>query len=907
MKTKLTPIAAATAVVLAGAIAPVYGQSAAAPARAASAADVQTVEVTGIRASLQQALTQKRNSDSLVEVITAEDVGKMPDKNVADSLQHLPGVYTETAGGTEGGFGENDRVSLRGAPHALTLTTLNGHTVSSGDWYSANITGGGRSVSYSLLPSEIIGTVIVHKSSQADLVEGGAAGSVDIQTRRPLDFSKTLTLSANVEGVYSTSSKKTDPQLSGLVAWHNDSKTFGALLQVFSETRHIRRDGQEFLWWDTLEDLWGGASTVLANNPDLANKYISGLTGSVEFEQTRKRQGGLLDVEFKPTAGLTLDASAFVSTLKASNVNRNYMFDPFNAFTSAGISPSSYTITGNTVTSLTLPSSCPTGTDCRFTSSSVQDIAVRPDAQSNSQYFSLDGKYVATDTLSFSGQIGHTSGYGRTKDIGFEVWSPYVGGSYTTHGLGSTADVSVPGSGTFSAGGANSPADADGNPLTPTVGGWASRVNAVDKEDYGQIDGAWKTGNDFLDSVKFGARFANHKRSLTNVPGTLSADGTALANAPLDQLTSFPSDFADDLPGGMLRDAWTLPGSAINAWASKYITFSGHTPQSEFKISEPVSSVYAMANFGSDIIRGNFGLRLVNTTEKITNNVLVGGAYQPNTITHHYFDPLPSFNVAMDLSKNVVSRFALSRTMSRPDFGELGGLSLLDIQGTGSGGNPDLKPVRSTNVDWDVEYYFGANKKSLLSAGVYYMNFDSYVTYGAFDATYYNQTQKAYTVYHMSAPTNTTAELKGLELNAIIDLAYGFGVQGNLTLANGRETSKAPSSTCASTGDCTMIDNSKSAYNLGAYFENDLISARVTYSHRSKYLNGLDRHSAIYQDGVGTVSASLDVNVTKNFTISFEGKDLNNPLLKSYASTPDQPRAFYKNGAQYYAGVRANF
>ena len=320
------------------------------------------------------------------------------------------------------------------------------------------------------------------------------------------------------------------------------------LAQVFSETRHIRRDGQEFLWWDTVEDLWGGNAAVMAAHPDLKGKFISGLTGSVLFEQERKRQGGLVDVEFKPMAGLTLDASAFYSTLKAKNENHNYMLDTFNPITSAGISPT-YTISGNTVTSLSFPTACPsTSLDpgCANTSSSVQDIAVRPDAQSNSQYYALDGKYVLNDQLTFTGQLGHTSGYGRTKDIGFEIWSPYVGGGYTTHGLSSTADVSVPGSGTFAAGGVSS-----------GVGGWASYTNATDKEDYGQVDGEWKTGSEVVHTVKFGARFADHKRDLEVVPGTLSAAGQVLANSPMDY-TSFPSDFGSDLPGGMLRQRWTL-------------------------------------------------------------------------------------------------------------------------------------------------------------------------------------------------------------------------------------------------------------------------------------------------------------------------------------------------------------
>ncbi|TMH05827.1 MAG: TonB-dependent receptor, partial [Betaproteobacteria bacterium] len=160
--------------------------------------EAQTVVVTGIRGSLQQSLARKRNADSHVEVITAEDIGKMPDKNVADSLQRVPGVTISSAGATEGGFDENDRVSMRGTGPSLTQTLLNGHGVATGDWFVLNQTGTvGRSVSYSLLPSELVESVVVHKTSEASLVEGGVTGSVNIVTRRPLGFKQQLTLEAS--------------------------------------------------------------------------------------------------------------------------------------------------------------------------------------------------------------------------------------------------------------------------------------------------------------------------------------------------------------------------------------------------------------------------------------------------------------------------------------------------------------------------------------------------------------------------------------------------------------------------------------------------------------------------------------------------------------------------------------
>ena len=125
----------------------------------------------------------------------------MPDKNVADSLSRVPGVTTSSASANEGGFDENDRISMRGTNPSLTQTLLNGHNVAAGDWFVLNqVQQVGRSVSYTLLPSELVDQVVVHKSSQASLVEGGVAGSVNIITRKPLDFADQFTFERSVGG-----------------------------------------------------------------------------------------------------------------------------------------------------------------------------------------------------------------------------------------------------------------------------------------------------------------------------------------------------------------------------------------------------------------------------------------------------------------------------------------------------------------------------------------------------------------------------------------------------------------------------------------------------------------------------------------------------------------------------------
>src|ERR1700757_4571676 len=223
-----TLIGTAVAMALFGREGAAQAQQAGGNQTATKPGELQEVVVTGIRASLQESLTIKKDSTNVVDVVTAEDIGKMPDKNVADSLKRVPGVTVSPAGANEGGFDENDRVSLRGTGPSLTQTLIDGHNVASGDWFVLNQTGTvGRSISYTLLPSELVSRVVVQKSSEADIIEGGVAGTVNIITRKPLDdFNKSLTVEASAGAVYADLPSKTSPQFSGLLSWRNADANF---------------------------------------------------------------------------------------------------------------------------------------------------------------------------------------------------------------------------------------------------------------------------------------------------------------------------------------------------------------------------------------------------------------------------------------------------------------------------------------------------------------------------------------------------------------------------------------------------------------------------------------------------------------------------------------------------------
>src|SRR6478735_9270311 len=152
---------------------------------------LEAVVVTGIRASIAKSLDTKRNADTNVDVVSAEDIGKLPDKNIADSLSRLPGVNVQFGGALA--MDEAERVSIRGTSPNLNLVTINGHSLSSGDWHVGDQSAAsGRSVGFGLMPSQLIGQAIVNKNGQADVPDGGISGTIDVITRKPLSFSKQL-------------------------------------------------------------------------------------------------------------------------------------------------------------------------------------------------------------------------------------------------------------------------------------------------------------------------------------------------------------------------------------------------------------------------------------------------------------------------------------------------------------------------------------------------------------------------------------------------------------------------------------------------------------------------------------------------------------------------------------------
>ena len=893
-------------------IALAYGQT---PPSTNASGTLEEVVVNGIRFSLDQSLEVKRASDSLVDVVTAEDIGKMPDKNIADSLQRVPGMTISSAGASEGGFDENDRVSMRGTNPSLTQTLINGHNVAAGDWFVLNQTNTvGRSVSYTLLPSELVSQIVVHKSSEASLVEGGVAGSVDIITRKALDIAKPFTIEASAGAVYADLPSKTDPQFSALANWHNDDKTFGVLLQGFYEERHLRRDGVELLGYDTIAP----GSAIATAHPDLAGVVYPTDIGAAFFEQKRTRTGGLLDAQWNVNDALGFDLSGFISNLKAPNYNRNYLlWDTHFINSGAGQAPDP----GYVVSNGTLVKANFTGVPGTFYG--VYDQISRPNESESSNFVNLDGHWKITDTLSFLGQFGVSQGEGKTptQDVSETQPDQGNGAAYQLNGLGRGPD--------FSFGATNNTTPFAGG--TPVAFGWifgAQNVDVKDKEDWAKLDGTYALNNGAWTDLKFGGRWEKHDRTSLGAIGQGPTGGSNPATYPTTW-SNYPSNF-NSFGGSIPTGIWYWTPAQLAAYnnpnnVNRDLVTRVYIPDGWFEVHEKTYAGYVQADFKGSGWAGNIGVRYVQTVEDTLNfaqdssvtattpgavTTSAFGPYVARPVNHTYNDVLPSANLKLDITNALVARLAASETMTRADYSALAANTSLGAPpqgatpGSGSSGNPDLKPVRSNNLDAGLEWYFA--KRSLLSATAFYMDLRNYIGYGTKllnQFSFSNQFPAGQNLnYLLSVPVNTQGRVAGVELAYQQALFDHFGVAANYTYADGKQTTGVPAG-----GDQRLVGNSKHTYNVNGYYENAHFSARIAYNYRSAFYSGLDRSTAFSQDSIGYLSASLAYLINENFSVTLDGQNLNDPTLKYYALNTTQPRAFYKNGRQYYLNLRVKF
>lgn len=945
MKFRQEPIAVAVSTLMFSLAAGAQAQ------QAAPQGNPQRVEVSGIRASIEQSLVTKRAADTNVDVITAEDIGKMPDKNIADALSRLPGVNVQYGGALA--MDEAERVAIRGTSPNLNLVTVNGHALSSGDWHVGDQAGSGRSVGFGLMPSQIIGQTIVYKSSRADITEGGISGSVDIIMRKPLSFRQALSGEVSVGAVHAALANKTDPQVSGLLNWKNGSNTMGFLVQVFKEDRHLRRDGQEIFGYNVIT----AAQATASGNPDLAGKRMTGSLNSAMFEGVRQRSGGYLGWQFKPSKDLEVNASLFKAQLNADNYNSSAYALPYGLVNNAGYLIRDAVITGDVVTSATITR--PTGATSNVVGLQF-DHFNRQGAQSTSSFWDLDAKYNLTSAFSLRGRAGYTEGSGTTASQPSLVYGLI---NPSTVKFSQTPDAPAQ----YTINGANGqPIDLRNTANFSLLSNQGAAVKALDKESYLHLDGDYRLATGFLTNIKFGARRSTHDRSYAVVnprwnaqdnaagpipasspdfPFTLITGGSVVkatvvpASALPVPATAYPANWFNGASGNFPREIFRFDMAQMKAFTDKYINWTpglNDVLTSGYKVREKNTATYAMGEFELDANKtGNFGVRLVKTElDSLSYQALPSGTaagqcvvlqpcsvpgaivgsriatYLPRLVTTENNAVLPSFNLRWRLDRQNDIRVGISRSLGRANYNELAGaVSLNDTLLTGSSGNPNLKPILSNNVDLSWARYFAP--RAYVSAGVFAQSLENYVKTGTSSIDYFNIAQNKITTYLVTSRIGVSAKLKGAEAAMELPLGGGFGLGVNGTYVDSKDADGAP-----------LLGTSTRTYNMRGFYEDSKLTASLAWNYRSDYAigfvgdgslkplvnaagvitqyNGQHRYA-----GAGSLSMSLGYRLTKDVSLHFDGNNLNDPIRHTYYLNVNAPGYWHQNGRQYFLALRA--
>ena len=821
MKLTPTPIASAVAVVLMGVMASSHAQQTAAPA------EMTAVTVTGIRASQQSAVNVKRNATSIVDAVSAEDVGKLPDTDVGETLGRIPGVSVGRA------FGQGASVSVRGSDPQMTYTTLNGQTVASTGWYDQQAID--RSFNYSLLPSELIGGIEVYKSTQADITEGGIGGTVIVKTRKPLDMpAGTAFVSAKLgKGTVSTELNK---DLSGLFSWKNDEKTFGVLVSGAVENGEYIRRGVE------------------------ADGRWSADVGPTTFVQDRKRQALNINLQAKPSQSLELGLNYMKLQLDANNSNStHYIFQGNDAPNCTQVNAAGLCVVSNTTAGNSKDAFYQTwARAAKMTSDSVALNAI----------FKGDGYKVegVVGTTKADGGTSLTTNYG------------YFGGAlpkWTGNINAQGKEISVSPSSDQSIRLANLPATA--SPET-----WAStRGPNTDKENFGQADLTVDLDWASLTAFKTGVRSSKHTFT-KNTDRALFGTVTAVPTGSLYSGTV-----------AMGTNGWDSPKPNVDAMLNNtsanitgFVTERGGYGE----ISESNTAVYGMFDFEKGALRGNFGLRYISTDVTGEGYKLDGTPVTPGDIGQNagwgtakttqsssYNDVLPSLNAILALDKNTNLRFSAAQAITRPNFDNMFLATQAGFNDTVKNnesvtlGSVGLKPMKSTQFDLGVEYYYG--KGNLVSANYFHKSIDNFIT----STTTPNQ--KIGAASPDTGLDNWTVnqfinagggKINGVELQVSHGFDNGFGVIANYTFAD----ATAPSASFSDKLNLFTMSSKHNA-NLVGYWESKAYSARLAYNWRSEYML---RETGYYgnrmHDAYGTLDLSLGWNISDKLRLAFEATNL---------------------------------
>lgn len=858
----------------------------------------QTVTVTGIRKGIEDAINVKRNADTIVEALSAEDIGKLPDASVAESISRLPGIATQRSSVT----GKAQDISVRGMSPDFNGGVLNGREQAS--------TSTSRALQFDQFPAELVSGVTIHKTAEATLLNQGLSSTINMTTARPLDFSGRNVV-MNVRGEKANKAEN----LPGFKGGSGDRESLSYIDQFADRTLGVVLGlSRSKSTGATQPDMgtWGGwTPSVPYNGKDV--KVPGGFTSRIN-DTTEKRDAALATLQYKPHKDFETSVDVLWSKGRFT-LDRFGLEGPLGGL-SAGANDSggkliNATVVGDVATSGTFDNWKGVinnhfndysdelksfGWNLRTKAGGFTltgDLSLSENTRKLLRYETTLGiagnAYGATDTISFSGFDGNN--HTQVK---------YTGGlNYADPNLIKLTDVQ---------GWAGATNVQDGYYATPTTKDKVQSARLGARRDV-----AWGP----ISRIDGGLNYTERTKDRTTIEGALVLNSAVNAAGVVTNRLA-----AETAPGsftgyggttGIPTLQWNPRGSLgpiyrLNTWSDPDILGKN------WGVKEEVTTGYLKGDIDTQVgplgLRGNVGLQLVNTKQsasglRVDTASCNGGnhscTYTDISRSHSYSDVLPSVNLGADLGGGQVVRMGAGKVISRPQMEDLrAGLEFsyntTNQRYTGNAGNPKLEPFRANAFDLSYEKYFG--NKGYISVAGFYKDLKTYIVRSSryFDYSSYLTGANANAVSArdlITQPTNGSGgSIQGFELAVNVPLSLltpaldGFGVLINHSDTKSEVDLPVEGFRTANIGTVKipLPGLSRRVTNLRAYYEKGGLQVAVAARQRSSFLGTIsdfqDNNQLVFIKGETTVDLQLSYEfksgMAKGLTLLAQGTNMTN-------------------------------
>ncbi|WP_340677431.1 TonB-dependent receptor [Paraglaciecola sp.] len=869
--------------------------------------DIEVINVTGIRASMVKSMDIKKSSDGVVDAIVAEDIGKFPDQNVAESLQRISGVAIDRDGG------EGQLISVRGLGPEFNAVLVNGRTMAT--------VSGGRAFSFDTLASELISGAEVHKTQSAKLQDGSIGATVNITTHRPLTIGEFKAI-ASVKNTYDDLSDSNNATFSGLISnTFNDGK-FGILASLAYSDKDSRSDIAQTAGYlrENLDSLENGE---VLNDVFMPQNY-----DQIVRTENRERTNGSLVLQYRANDDLLFTADALYSKYDVSYREDilAHWFEPGNII-DASLDENRTVVklaTGNN-----------SATDY------LNRLSYRP---TTTKALGVNMDWQLNDSVNVVADIA----YSNAQSNGGNGTTDTVAGFFNSYTFDNTQGGAIPVLG-FS------------ENLSKDILGanWAS-IFGDDIEDEiieGRVDFEWVLDSGTLSKVNFGTSHSN--RTLSTMPTNTNR---TVRNGWGGYVVKLPASLFSDFDADGFLSA--VGGNPVSNWLSfdsyEYMAFleseqgytqldpvsaarmkqamdanGGHTALnvlgSSYEIEEALTALYVDAYFDGEIRDMPWqlvaGVRYVQTDTKSSgygNELLditgpdVLGKYVPVmsddlvaiSVDGDYNNVLPSINANIEVIENVIIRSAFSKSITRPTLTEMSPATTYS-EGkidslSASGGNPHLQPYESTNFDLGLEWYF--DESSYVAVAYYTKDVDNFIDGGI--------SQETVTVPNgvfdvkVSRPMNVNStKIDGVELALQHTFSYfpapfdGLGVMANMTFVDSKSSTDSAEKPLPLPG----LGDSQNAV---LFYEKDAIQLRVAYNNRAEFMQITSNWAGgdpVYVEDYYQIDVSGSYDINETFALFFEGINVSNEVTKKRGLYSNHALYTIETGARYSIGLRGSF